>query len=205
MQVEIKACLYHFLKFPDKERFQYYPTNSWCKYKKGLPCSDKPHHLDSAFKEPLEQIYDGLSEPAILIRCFNSNESNNSLALNKCPKHKWHGRKRTVMAASSATLHFSRGTAKMFEVMKKAGIASGGCSQKEAKRRNSVKISQAELTATEEHKTYCLARRQAKQRDEDLRVSMEGITYEAAAFDEMQLYRARKEKLNLSYLNRGIL
>ena len=109
------------------------------------------------------------------------------------------------MAASSATLHFSRGTAKMFEVMKKAGIASGGYSQKEAKRRNSVKISQAEITATEEHKKYCLARRQAKQRDEELRVSMERITYEAAAFDEMQLYRARKEKLNLSYLNRGIL
>ena len=124
MQVEIKAGLYHCLKISNQERHKYCPVNSWCKFKKGLPCPNKPHHLDGVFKEPLEKIYDRLSEPALHIRCLpeysqNANESVNALAWNKCPKHKWHGRNRIVMAASSAALHFSCGATKKFDVMRK--------------------------------------------------------------------------------------
>ena len=70
MQEEIKAGLYRCLKIPNQERHKYCPINSWCKFKKRLPCPNKPHHLDSVFKEPLEKIYDRLSEPALLIRCL---------------------------------------------------------------------------------------------------------------------------------------
>ena len=49
MRTEIKVGLYHCSKLPLKERNQYCPSNSWCKYKKGLPCPDKPHHLDPVF------------------------------------------------------------------------------------------------------------------------------------------------------------
>ena len=69
MQEEIKAGLYRCLKIPNQERHKYCPINSWCKFKKRLPCPNKPPHLDSVFKEPLEKIYDRLSEPALLIRC----------------------------------------------------------------------------------------------------------------------------------------
>lgn len=119
MQVEIKAGLYHCLKNSNQERHKNGPINSWRKFKKGLPCPDKSHHLDSDFKETFEKIYDRLSEPALLIRCLpgytqNANESVNTLASNKCPKHKWRGRKQIVMAASSASaLHFSCGATKI--------------------------------------------------------------------------------------------
>ena len=90
MQVEIKAGLYHCLKNSNQERHKNCPINSWRKFKKGLPCPDKSHHLDSDFKETFEKIYDRLSEPALLIRCLpgytqNANESVNALASNKCP------------------------------------------------------------------------------------------------------------------------
>ena len=68
MGTEIKAGLYHCLKLPLKERRQYCPSNSWCKYKKGSPCPDKPHHLDPVFKKCLEPIYDRLSDPTLLAR-----------------------------------------------------------------------------------------------------------------------------------------
>lgn len=55
MQEEIKAGLYRCLKIPNQERHKYCPINSWCKFKKRLPCPNKPHHLDSVFKEPLEK------------------------------------------------------------------------------------------------------------------------------------------------------
>ena len=171
MQVEIKAGLYHCLKISNQERHKYCPVNSWCKFKKGLPCPNKPHHLDGVFKEPLEKIYDRLSEPALLIRCLpgytqNASESVNALAWNKCPKHKWHGRNRIVMAASSAALHFSCGATKKFDVMRKAEISPGKHSWKEARRRDSGRILQAEHRAQEKHKRYRLVRRQAKQRED---------------------------------------
>ena len=113
--LEIKAGLYHCLRILNHERHKYRPINSWCKSKKGLPCLDKLHHLNSVFEEPLEKIYDPLSEQAFLIRCMpgytqNANEFVKALAWKKCPIHKWHGRKWIVMATVSATSHFSCGT-----------------------------------------------------------------------------------------------
>ena len=63
------------------------------------------------------------------------------------------------------------------------------------------RIQQAEHRAQEKHKQYRLTQRQAKQREENLLVTREGITYEAGGFDETQLYRVgkkRKNKKNLS-------
>ena len=59
--------------------------------------------------------------------------------------------------------------------MRKAEILPGKHSWKEARRRGSGRIKQAEHRAQEKHKQYRLARRQAKQREEDLRVTQEGI------------------------------
>ena len=194
MQVEIKAGLYHCLKISNQEKHKYCPVNSWCKFKKGLPCPN----LDGVFKEPLEKIYDRLSEPALLIRCLpgytqNASESVNALAWNKCPKHKWHERNKIVMAASPAALHFSCGATKKFDVMRKAEISPGKHSWKEARRRDSGRILQAEHRAQEKHKQYRLVRRQAKQRG-DLRVNREGITYEAGGLDETQQCKVGKKR-----------
>ena len=75
----------------------------------------------------------------------------------------WHDRKPIVMAASSAALHFSCGATKKFDVMAKAEFLSGKHSWKEAKRRDSGRIQQAEHRAQEQHKRYRLTRPQAKQ------------------------------------------
>lgn len=126
---------------------------SWCKFKRGLPCPDKPHHLESVFKEPLEKIYDRLSEPALLIICLpgytqNANEFVDALAWNKCPKHELHGRKGIVMAASCAALHFSCGATKKIDVIRKAEISPGKHNWKEARQslgqwKNSVSRAQS--------------------------------------------------------------
>ncbi|CAH3121079.1 unnamed protein product [Pocillopora meandrina] len=57
---------------------------SWYKFKRGLPCPDKPHHLDSVFKEPLEKIYDRLSEPALLIICLPGYTQNANVPSMSC-------------------------------------------------------------------------------------------------------------------------
>ena len=138
----------------------------------------------------------------------NANESIIKLAWNKCPKHKWYGRKRIVMAVSSAALHFSRGATKKFDVMRKAEISSGKHNWKEARQREKGRIKQTEHRAQEKHKQYRRTRRQAEQREEDLHVTREGMTYVAGGFDETQLRRAgekRKIKSTLAYLQGGVL
>ena len=66
------------------------------------------------FEKHLRPIYERLSDPALLARRLpgftqNANESVNSLVWIRCPKHKWHERKRIKLATASATLHFSAG------------------------------------------------------------------------------------------------
>ncbi|RMX39079.1 hypothetical protein pdam_00017515 [Pocillopora damicornis] len=95
MQEEIKAGLYRCLKIPNQERHKYCPINSWCKFKKRWCKSKQATSLGYTPHQMLAWIHQ------------NANESIIELAWNKCPKHKWYGRKRIVMAVSSAALHFS--------------------------------------------------------------------------------------------------
>ena len=98
------------------------------------------------------------------------------------------------MAASSAALHFSCGATKTFDVIEKAELSAGKHSRKEARRRDSGRIHQAEHRAQEQQKKYRLAQQQGKQREEEVRVTREGVTYEAAGFDQTQLCRAGRKK-----------
>lgn len=169
MQQEIKAGLYHCTKLPDKERHKYCPANSWCKFKKGLKCDDKPHHLDPVFIKHLEPIYDSLSDPALLSRCVpgytqNANESINALVWNICTKHRWYGKKRVAIAAASAALHFSCGATAKHVVMEKVGIGVGNHTKTASKRRNSERVSQAEMGSKEKHKKYGLAPEPSKKK-----------------------------------------
>ena len=125
---------------------------SWCKFKRGLPCPDKPHHLDSVFKEPLEKIYDRLSEPALLIICLpgytqNANEFVDALAWNKCPKHELHGRELSrlhpVLLCTLVVVQ-----QKKIDVIRKAEISPGKHNWKEARQsfgqwKNSVSRAQS--------------------------------------------------------------
>lgn len=199
MKTEILAGLFHCLKLPNKERHQFCPPNSWCKYKKGLPCPNKPHHLDKVFEEHLCKIYDRLTDSALLARCLpgytqNANESINSLVWNKCPQHKWHGRRRVQLAALSAALHFSGGASMKHAIMEKVGLTVSDTAKMEARRRDSERIKQAEKRVQDQHKKYRVARRQAKQHNEDLRIRGEGVTYAAGAFGEIEPCNGPKKR-----------
>lgn len=66
------------------------------------------------------------------------------------------------------------------------------------KRRDSKRVKQAETRVDKQYKNYRIMRRQAKQRDEELRSNREGVTYEAGGFNDLGLNsgpsRKRKKK-----------
>ena len=199
VQTEIMAGLYHSMKLRNKERHKYCPNNSWCRYNKKIPCPDKPHHLDPVFEKYLCSIYERLSDPALLSQCLpgltqNTNESINSLVWIRCPKHKWHGRKRILLATASVTLQFSAGATAKHEVMARAWLAVEGQTRRESTRRDSESIKKAEKRIQDQHKKYRVARRQAKQTDEEQRRQKEGTTYSAGDFNELTVTTAPAKK-----------
>ena len=102
------------------------------------------------------------------------------------------------MATCSASLHFSSGASVKNQVMLKAGLNVGVHTRKEFKRRDSKRVKQAEARVDKQYKNYRIMRRQAKQRDEELRSNREGVTYEAGGFNDLGLNsgpsRKRKKK-----------
>ena len=58
----------------------------------------------------------------------------------------------------------------------------------------SERIKKAEKRIQDQHKKYRVARRQAKQRDEEQRRQKEGTTYSAGAFNELTVTTAPAKK-----------
>ena len=199
MAKEIKASLYHCLKLPPKERHQYCPMNSWCSYRKGLPFTNKPHHLAPVFQKHLDVIYGRLTDPALLARCLpgytqNANESINALVWMRCPKHKWHGQKRVEMATAAATLHFSSGAQAKHLVMERAEIPPGTHTAKASKRRDSLRVQKAQQRSSDAHKSYRQVRSLARKRDQEMQAQREGTVYLAGGFNDLDLLAAPPKK-----------
>ena len=62
----------------------------------------------------------------------------------------------------------------------------GGNTKEEEKRRDSRRIEQAKKRIQDQHKKYRLAHSQARKRDEEHRISQEGVSYEAGGFNEVE-------------------
>ena len=80
------------------------------------------------------------------------------------------------------------------QVMLKAGLNVGDHTRKEFKRRDSNRLKQAEARLEKQYKDYRIMRRQARQRDEELRSNQEGVTYEAGDFNDLGLNRGTPRK-----------
>ena len=76
----------------------------------------------------------------------------------------------------------------------------GGNTKEEGKRRDSRRIEQAKKRIQDQHKKYRLAHSQARKRDEEHRISQEGVSYEAGGFNEVEPCnmprRRKKQKIN---------
>ena len=107
----------------------------------------------------------------------------------KCPKHKWHGSKRIGMVANAAALHFSCSATKKHNVMREAGLVVGHHTNRASERRDSGRVKQAVARVQEKHKKYRLARKQAKAKEEELRVRREGMSYKAGSFNDIATLR----------------
>ena len=105
-------------------------NNSWCKY-----WSDRANYHDSkwipaVFFDELKPTFACLSAAEVVNRCLtgltqNHNESANCILWSKCPKSKFCGRHRLVMAAAETVCHFNSGAGYVAEVCHSTRVACG--------------------------------------------------------------------------------
>ena len=195
MQKNIKAVLYHNIKMKEQEKRHYFcPSNSWCTYKNNRCYTDetfvdKPYHLDEVFLEFLLPLFDRLSSTSLLKRCLpgfsqNVNESFNSLIWIRCPKHQNKGIKVVEVATGSAVLQFNVGATGKHALMDDLGIPSGTHTEHGSNKKDQRRIAQSSARLRQKFKRARQVIRQAKLREEERLKRLEGVTYEAGAFNE---------------------
>ena len=212
MQCAVKAVLYHSVKIDDeKKRHQYCPNgeSSWCSYKRdkaagtNAPFVNKSHHRDQVFLEFLTPLFDRLSEKKLLKRCLpglsqNANESVNSLVWNRCPKHRNRGIKSVETAAASAIMQFNIGAEGRHGIMEELEIPAAFYTKAGSRRKNKKRVKQANMRAKKKFKEARQKIRQAKLVEEARLKSMEGVTYESAAFNEDCVHSSSKRKRKIA-------
>jgi len=78
--------------------------------------------------------------------------------------------------------------------MREAGLIVGHHTKRASDRRDSVRVKQAVARVQDKHKKYRLARRQAKAKEEELRVRREGQPMKLVALMTLLLSESQKRK-----------
>ena len=167
------------------------------------PFVNKSHHLDQVFLEFLTPLFDCLSEKKLLKRCLpglsqNANESVNSLVWNRCPKHRNRGIKSVETAAASAIMQFNIGAEGRHGIMEELEIPAAFYTKAGSRRKNKKRVKQANMRAKKKFKEARQKIRQAKLVEEARLKSMEGVTYESAAFNEDCVHSSSKRKRKIA-------
>ena len=210
MQNDTMAVLYHSCNIENMERHKFCPSgkDSWCRFKRTGSFGNKDHHPDTIFLELLEPVFRRLSSESPLHHCLpgfsqNNNESINSLVWMRAPKQKYYGPQRVEMAAIGAIVQFNEGASGKHLVMKKAGISWGKHSERGSAQKDTKRIHSAKQKTSQKQRKARKKIRVAKLRAEEERKSVEGTSYGAGKFndvDPLQFYCSPDGNMPLAQL-----
>ena len=104
--------------------------NSWCKYWSNRGNYNDANRLPSIFLDEIRPIFTNLTNNELLKRCLkgftqNQNESTNGILWSKCPKTKFCGRTKVLLAVSETIMHFNTGAGSRVSVLSGVGVAAG--------------------------------------------------------------------------------
>ena len=104
--------------------------DTWYKFWKDRTSYKEDNRLPSVFFEELKPIFIRLTNDDLLKRCLqgqtqNRNESVNGQLWSKCPKSKYRGKRRVIIAVCETVGVFNTGAASKANLMKSCGISPG--------------------------------------------------------------------------------
>ena len=105
-------------------------NDSWCKYWSDRASYDDTKRLPAVFFDELKPIFVRLSSDELVNWCLkgltqNQNESAYGILWSKCPKSKFCGRHRLVMATAETVCHINSGAGHVAEILYVTGLKAG--------------------------------------------------------------------------------
>ena len=103
------------------------PDSSWCKYWSDRNEYHENNRLPSIFIKELKPIFEALTEGELLDRCLkgltqNQNEALNGVLWSRCPKTRFVGRKRVILAVCEAINQFNSGAGNKVQILEEIGL-----------------------------------------------------------------------------------
>ena len=133
MKDSIWAIFHHMIKDDScslEQQHKLCPKDSWCKFWNNAESYDENNRLPCVFIEELKPIFTRLTSDDLLNRCLqgqtqNRNESVNGQLWSRCPKSRYCGKRRVVIAVCETVGVFNTGAASRAAIMESCGISPG--------------------------------------------------------------------------------
>ena len=138
---------------------------SWCKFWSDRTKYNDGKRLSAVFMPELMPIFMRLSNDTLLSRCLlgitqNQNEAVNGVLWSRCPKTKFCGRTKLVMAVSETVCHFNTGAGYTLSLMETLDIEPSSNMLSALRREDSDRIKEAARKVSEKAR---LLRRKKKE------------------------------------------
>ena len=155
--------------------------DTWCKFWKDQASYKEDNRLPSVFNEELKPIFTRLTDDDLLKRCLqgqtqNRNESVNGQLWSRCPKSKYCGKRRVVIAVCETVGVFNTGAANKAKLMKSCGISPGLNMLKALRKEDKERIVFAA------HKVSSKYRKQRQEIRSKRKSKADKLSYQAGAF-----------------------
>ncbi|XP_068700909.1 uncharacterized protein [Montipora foliosa] len=167
--------------------------DTWCKFWKDKAAYKEDNRLPCVFVEELKPIFTRLTSDDLLKRCLqgqtqNRNESVNGQLWSRCPKSRYCGKRRVVIAVCETVGVFNTGASSKAVLMKSCGISPGRNMLKALRREDQDRIaSAAHKISSKYRKRRQIIRSNRKSRADKL-------AYQAGAFGTSSKPETDKKK-----------
>ena len=186
MKTRIWAIVYHMIKDESsslEEQHKLCPKgeDTWCKFWKDRTSYKEDNRLPSVFIEELKPIFIRLTNDDLLKRCLqgqtqNRNESVNGQLWSRCPKSKYCGKRRVIIAVCETVGVFNTGAASKANLMKSCGISPGLNMLKALRKEDKERIMSAA------HKVSSKYRKRRQEIRSKRKSKADKLSYQAGAF-----------------------
>ena len=186
MKTSIWAIYYHMIKdesssLEEQHKLCAKGEDTWCKFWKDQASNKEDNRLPSVFIEELKPIFTRLTNDELLKRCLkgetqNRNESVNGQLWSRCPKSKFCGKRRVVIAVCETVGVFNTGAANKANLMNSCGISHGRNMLKALRKEDKERIVFAS------HKVSSKYRKRRQEIRSKRKSKADKLSYQAGAF-----------------------
>ena len=151
-----------------EQQHDFCQRNGWCSF---WSCRNKyvdKNRLPHVFVDLLKPLFTRLTEDTLLDRCLlgltqNQNEAANHVLWNKCPKTKFCGRDKVLLAVTETVTYFNTGAASKTILLKSTGVTPSENMQIARRKADNERIRKAAVKISEKA-SLCRRKLRAKRK-----------------------------------------